>query len=94
MLDIVKMALRIKTTAYDDLIEMLIEAAYQDLELAGVESADTYLYQDAVICYVAFNFPAEKDASTDKFKTAYDEKKAQLATATGYTDWLEDEEDE
>ncbi|WP_276508288.1 head-tail connector protein, partial [[Clostridium] symbiosum] len=36
MLEKVKMALRIKTTAFDSEIEDLIQAALKDLEIAGV----------------------------------------------------------
>ena len=63
MLDKVKLALRIKTTAFDDEINDLIAAALAD-----------------------FGEPAD----FERLKTSYDEQKAQLQMATGYTDWGED----
>ena len=39
----------------------------------------------AIITYVRCNFGTPDDY--DKVKAAYDEQKAQLSVATGYTDW-------
>lgn len=82
-----KLALRITTTAYDGEITRLIEAARLDLGVAGVEipSADA-LIKTACITYVKMNF-GDPD-NYDRLKRSYDEQKAQLATCTGYTDWL------
>lgn len=97
MLDKVKLALRITTDVFDSEIEDLIAAALADLGLAGVEweAADTEsnkesdpLLTRAVVTFCKANF-GESD-QYDRLKAAYDEQKAQLQMATGYTDWGED----
>lgn len=90
MIDKAKLALRVVTTAYDDDISDLISAAQLDLGIAGVElptALDT-LCERAIITYVKVHFGASADADYERLKKSYDEQKAQLATATGYTDWL------
>lgn len=87
MLEQVKLALRISTTAYDTELTYLIEAAKLDLGIAGVvlpEELDA-LVQKAVITYCKMSFGLPEDY--DRLKRSYDEQKAQLSTATGYTDW-------
>ena len=86
-LDKVKMALRITTTAYDDELVDLIAAAKLDLGIAGVALPDTLdeICDRAIITYCKVNFGIPEDA--DRLKRAYDEQKAQLVTATGYTNW-------
>ena len=86
-LDNVKMALRITTTAYDSELTYLIAAAELDLGIAGVvvpTSLDA-LVERAIITYCKMHFGLPEDA--DRLKRAYDEQKAQLVTATGYTNW-------
>lgn len=87
MLELVKLALRISTTAYDDELISLISAALLDLGIAGVvvpgELDD--LVKRAVITYVKVHF-GEPD-EYDRLKASYDEQKAQLSMATGYTVW-------
>ena len=87
MLDKVKMALRIVTTAYDDELVDLIAAAKTDLGIAGVTLPSTLdeICERAIITYCKVNFGVPDDY--DKLKRAYDEMKAQLVTATGYTVW-------
>ena len=86
-LDNVKMALRITTTAYDSELTYLIAAAKLDLGVAGVVVPDTLdaLVERAIITYCKLHFGIPDDA--ERLKRAYDEQKAQLVTATGYTDW-------
>ncbi len=86
IIDKCKMALRVTTDEYDAEINEYIEAAEKDLGIAGV----TYSSQDALITraimtFVRMNFGAPKNYN--QLKAAYDEQKAQLQTATGYTDW-------
>lgn len=90
MLEKVKLALRITTTAFDSEIEDLISAALADLGIAGVcDVNDTDpLIVRAVITFCKANF-GEPD-EYERLKSAYDEQKAQLQMATGYTDWGED----
>lgn len=83
-----RMALRITTTAYDPQIVSLLNTALLDLGVAGVivpaEMND--LIQQACIIYVRLYFGQPDDF--ERLKRSYDEQKAQLATCTGYTDWL------
>lgn len=88
MLDLVKMALRIGTDAFDDELNNLIEAAQDDLGIAGVINIDAEtdpLIKTAIITYCKLHFGLPEDA--DRLKAAYDEQKGQLSTATGHTEW-------
>ena len=89
MLDQVKMALRIKTNVYDSELTYLIAAAKLDLGIAGVVVPDELdeLVTRAIITYCKLSFGIPEDY--DRLKVSYDEQKAQLSTATGYTDWGE-----
>ena len=88
-LDNVKMALRITTTAYDSELTYLIAAAKLDLGIAGVVVPETLdaIVERAIITYCKLHFGIPDDA--ERLQRSYDEQKAQLVTATGYTDWLE-----
>ena len=86
ILDSCKMALRVTTTAYDTEISEYIEAAKKDLGIAGVEYATPdSLVNKAIMTYVRMSFGAP--ANYDRLKASYDEQKAQLMNATGYTNW-------
>lgn len=89
MLEKVKTALRIKTDAYNDELTDLIEAAKLDLGVAGVEVPTELdaLLSKAVITYCKMSFGIPEDY--DRLKRSYDEQKAQMSNATGYTDWGE-----
>lgn len=91
LLDLVKMALRISTDAYDAELSALIDAAFLDLSAAGVTlftaaTADD-LVKLAVCTYCKLNFGLPDDA--DRLAKAYEAQKTQLAAMTGYTDWGE-----
>ena len=87
MLDKVKMALRITTNALDAELTDLIEAAKADLGIAGVVLPETLdaICTRAVITYCKMSFGLPEDY--DRLKRSYDEQKAQLSNASGYTDW-------
>lgn len=93
MLEKVKLALRITTNAFDTELTDLIEAAKIDLGIAGVvvpittEVALDLIIQRAIITYCKLNF-GEPD-EYDRLKASYDEQKAQLSMATGYTTWID-----
>lgn len=89
MLEAVKRALPITTDAYDQRIEELIAAAYLDLGLAGVapEDPQSALVRQAVITYCKLHFGDAADGEYDRLKASYDEQKAQMSMASGYTDW-------
>lgn len=86
MLDKIRRALRLTTNAYDEELQSLQQAALLDMQIAGVmtESGDA-LIERAVITYVRMHFGTPDDY--DRLKASYDEQKAQLSMATGYTDW-------
>lgn len=88
MIAAAKMAKRMVTTAYDSEVGRLLDAAALDLGVAGVEIPESVdpLVTNAMITYFLMNF-GEPD-NYDKLKKSYDEQKAQMATCTGYTDWL------
>lgn len=83
----IKLALRITTDVFDSELTDLIEAARLDLGIAGV--TNTSLADPLVLCAVTtycklhFGEPDEYD----RLKRSYDEQKAQMGMATGYTTW-------
>lgn len=83
----VKLALRVTTNAFDSELNDLIEAAQADLGIAGVTNTDTAdaLIRRAVTTYCRMHFGQPDDY--DRLKKSYDEQKAQLSMATGYTRW-------
>lgn len=88
MLEKVKLALRITTDAFDTELNGLIAAAMIDLGIAGVTLPETLddICNLAVITYCKCNFGQPDDY--DRLKKSYDEQKAQLSMATGYTTWI------
>ena len=83
-----KLALRITTNAFDDQVEDLITSAQADLGIAGVIVPNEFdaLVSQAIVTYCRMHFGQPDDY--DRLKRSYDEQKAQLVTATGYTNWL------
>ena len=85
MLEKVKLAMRLTTTAYDAEIESLIASACGDLGIvdviASTDESDPLL-QRAIITYCRLHFGTPEDF--DRLKASYDEQKAQLLTKTGY----------
>ena len=95
MLDRVKLALLISGNDFDSELTDMIDAAAKDLGIAGVDalviSTDTNdaLIIRAIITYVGYQFEI-MHGSLDRsaaYKKSYDEQKAQLGMATGYTTW-------
>lgn len=95
MLEKVKLALRISTDAFNDELNDLIGAAQLDLGIAGIDltqpaaaatPTDKLLIR-AIITYCKLNFGSPDEY--DRLKASYDEQKAQLGMATGYTNWGE-----
>lgn len=87
ILDKVKMACRVKTDAFDEEFNDLISAAQTDLSIAGVviPEGTQAIVNKAIITYCKMNFGLPEDY--DNLKRSYDEQKAQLRTATGFTEW-------
>ena len=86
MLEKVKLSLRIKTNVFDEEIQDLIAAALADLGIAGIIAAeDDPLITRAVITYCKLHFGEPSDP--ERLQASYDEQKAQMQMATGYTNW-------
>ena len=87
ILDATKLALRITIDTYDDELQSLIAAGKRDLEIAGVDFADESdeIVRRAIITYCRAHFGSPPDY--DRLKASYDEQKAQLSYATGYTSY-------
>ena len=92
LLDKVKMACRVTTTAYDEELSDLICAGVRDIGITDVrqellENVNQLpsLIQRAVITYCRLNFGQPDDY--DRLKRSYDEQKAQLLMSSAYTDW-------
>lgn len=87
MLDKVKLALRITSNVFDTELTGLIASAKLDLGIAGVTLPTTLddICNTAIITYCKMNFGNPENY--DRLKKAYDEQKAQLSMATGYTTW-------
>lgn len=86
ILDDVKLALRVSTDAFDSELNDLIDSAELDLGIAGVSYAEAdALVKRAIITYVKLHF-GEPD-EYERLKASYDEQKAQMSMATGYTEW-------
>lgn len=85
----IKTSLRISGTTFDDELSDLVQAAIGDLYIAGVRGEGVVLTDAlilrAVTTYCKMNFGLPEDY--DKLKKSYDEQKAQLSMATGYTIW-------
>ena len=91
LLERVKKACRVTSSAYDEEFLGLIEAALADLGVTDVrEDVLTAtdidpLIQRAVITYCRMNFGSPDEY--DRLKESYDEQKAQLSMSSAYTDW-------
>lgn len=89
--DMVKKSLRVTTTAFDDQITFLMTAAMYDLGIAEVNGESVALTDPlvllAVTTYCRMHFGQPDDY--DRLKQSYDEQKAQMSMATGYTIWGE-----
>lgn len=91
MLNLVKLALRIVTTAYDTEISLYINECLSEMVGLGILSnvatatTDDPQIQGAVIAYCKWMF-GDADNKED-FKAIYERKLEQLKTMTGYTDF-------
>lgn len=79
MLEIVKLALRIKSDAFDEEIQLYIDDCLNELYSLGIDSRGQLFspqIQSAVIAYAKWHF-GENDQA-DKWKESYSTKVAQL----------------
>ena len=85
----IKLSMRIVTDAFDDEIGDLMNAALADLGIAGADGDSVNITDPLVLravttyCQMHFGLPDDYD----RLKASYDEQKAQLSMATGYTNW-------
>lgn len=82
-----KLALKITTDDFDSEIACLIDAAMDDLGIAGVTNrvSTEPLIARAVITYCRANWGSPSDY--DRLKASYDEQKAQLSMSADFTDF-------
>lgn len=95
MLNRVKLALLISSDDFDSELTDLIGAAFIDLNIGDVDpdvtvstTTDPAIIR-AVISYCGYQFELMHGTldRSDAYKKSYDEQKAQLSMATGYTVW-------
>lgn len=89
MLNKVKTALRLTTTAYDDELQDLINACKADLGLTDIYTIndDDVLIIRCVILYCKMYFGTPNDMDSKRLKQAYDELKASMLMSSKYTDY-------
>lgn len=88
-MDRIKTALRTTTTdeALEQEITDIVNAFVIDAGIAGVSNQDL---DDPLVWMAAVTFVRLKFGSPDEYdrlKRSYDEQKAQMSMATGYTEW-------
>ena len=97
LLDDVKVACRVTSTAFDSELTDLISAAFADLGITDIKAelllqtdAPEPLIKQAVVTYCKMNFgDLARLEDYDRLKASYDEQKAQLLMSSSYTDWGE-----
>jgi hypothetical protein len=96
MLNKVKLALLISSEDFDSELADLIGAAILDLNIAGVDDSTVFsddltdkLIIRAICSYCGYHFELMHGTleRSEAFKKSYDEQKAQLGMASGYTTW-------
>jgi len=92
MLEIIKLALRITTNAFDTELEILIAACLEELSGMGVTvqtetdgTPSSLQVQTAIVAYCKWQFGNNEDA--ERWESVYHTKLAQLQGMTGYTNW-------
>lgn len=90
MLEKVKAVCRVASTAFDEEIKDLIDAAFEDMGLTNInrdilnEDDAPALIIRAVSTYVKMNFGTVDESVYQRLKASYDEQKAQLAMSPDY----------
>lgn len=94
IIDKVKAACRVTSTAFNDELTDLISAAFKDIGITDVKAellteSETIepLILRAVITYCKMNFGYLSTDQYNKFKASYDEQKSQLLMSSEYTNW-------
>lgn len=93
LLDDVKTACRVTSTAFDTELNDLISSALLDMGITDIQTSllvsdnPTPLIKQAVITFCRMNFGFQSDSYYTRLKASYDEQKAQLLMSSEYTDW-------
>lgn len=92
LLDDVKTALGVFDDEFDPMITDLIASAQADMGITDINTEtlteSNPLYKRAIITYCRLNFSVfGVPDGYDRLKASYDEQKAQMLMATGYTNW-------
>lgn len=94
MLALVKLALRIATTDFDNELNLYIADCLSELAGLGVVYDSTNpdeQIKTAVIAYCKWHF-GDNDTA-DRWRDIYHEKVKQFQTMTGYTTWSDEDEE-
>ena len=85
MLESIKLALRIKSSAFDEEISDLIQSAEIDLKISGIINAkeDDPLIRQAIKTYCKANFGLDNKDS-EKYQSSYDMLKQHLSLCGDY----------
>lgn len=90
LLDDVKVACRVTSTAFDVELGDLVDAAFADLGITDIsgsfltEGSCPPLVKRAVLTYCRMNFGQVEDGFYDRLKASYDEQKRQLLMSSTY----------
>lgn len=93
LLDDVKTACRVTSTAYNTELTDLIAAAFADMRITDIapellsETSIAPLIKRAVLTYCRMNFGTVEDSVYDRLKASYDEQKSQLLMSSTYNTW-------
>ena len=99
MLNKVKLALLISSNDFDSELVDLIGAAFIDMNIGDIDPSKTESTTTdpaiirAVCCYCGYQFELLHGSleRSQAFKKSYDEQKAQMGMASGYTIWSDAE---
>lgn len=95
LLEDVKQVCRVTSDVYNAELSDLVLAAFADLGITDIqqsiltEGTAPSLVKRAVLTYCKMNFGTVDDGVYDRLKASYDEQKAQMLMASGYTNWGE-----
>ena len=89
LLDDVKIACRVTSTAYNTELSDLIQAALADLGITDINpellvETPGPLIKQAILTYCRMNFGEVEDGKYDRLKASYDEQKSQLLISREY----------
>lgn len=94
LLDDVKVACRVTSTAFNGELTDLISSALADMGITDIKAdllvataTPEPLIKQAVITYCKMNFGFQRDDYYERLKASYDEQKAQLLMSSAYADW-------